>query len=136
MKNRITPTWITSLKPNECFIFGSNRSGRHGKGAAKTALKWGAKWGQAEGLQGNTYGIPTVDAAIKNTLPLQEIKVYVDEFIKYAKHDKDTVFLLTEIGCGLAHLTPEEVAPLFKDAVDVENIHMPLSFWNVLNGKQ
>lgn len=56
---RITPDKITKLSENEIFVFGSNQSGRHGKGAAKTALGWGAKWGQAEGLQGKTYGIPT-----------------------------------------------------------------------------
>ena len=67
MKGRITPDVITELKDNEIFIFGSNLSGRHGKGAAKTALGWGAKWGQAKGLQGKTYGIPTKDADIRVT---------------------------------------------------------------------
>ena len=50
MIERTTPNIITKLKDNEIFIFGSNLSGRHGKGAAKTALGWGAKWGQAKGF--------------------------------------------------------------------------------------
>lgn len=33
---------ITHLKENEIFVFGSNYAGIHGKGAAKTALKFGA----------------------------------------------------------------------------------------------
>lgn len=45
-ENRITPEKITTLKENEIFVFGSNRSGRHSKGAARTAMyKFGAKWG-------------------------------------------------------------------------------------------
>lgn len=36
-------------------------------------------------------------------------------------------------GCGLAGYTPEQIAPLFKDAIDVENIYLPKSFWDVLH---
>lgn len=53
---------ITELKDNEVFVFGSNRAGRHGAGVAKTALKWGAVYGQGEG---QTYAIPTKDENIK-----------------------------------------------------------------------
>ncbi|MCB0369444.1 MAG: AAA family ATPase, partial [Bdellovibrionales bacterium] len=39
---------------NTVFVFGSNPEGRHGAGAAKVAVqKFGAKYGQGEGLQGN-----------------------------------------------------------------------------------
>ena len=72
MKDRITPENIKRLEDNQVFVFGSNLSGRHGKGAAKTALGWGAKWGQAKGLQGKTYGIPTKDATIRKTLSVNE----------------------------------------------------------------
>ena len=130
MEGRITPNIITKLKDNEIFIFGSNLSGRHGKGAAKTALGWGAKWGQAKGLQGRTYGIPTKDASIRRTLTIEEIKPFVDEFIEFAKANEKMTFLVTEIGCGLAGLKPKEVAPLFKEAVNVFNIHLPSRFWH------
>ena len=43
----VTEDLITTLAENQVFVFGSNESGRRGKGAAKTALKWGAKYGQA-----------------------------------------------------------------------------------------
>lgn len=132
MTNRITPDYIKSLALKEIFVFGSNQSGRHGKGAAKTALGWGAIWGQAEGLQGRTYGIPTKNSSITETLDLDEIKPYVDCFIKFAKENPKLIFLVTEVGCGLAGLSPKEVAPLFKDAVNVENIHMPSKFWQKL----
>lgn len=132
MTTRITPENITNLSLHEIFVFGSNQSGRHGKGAAKTAMKWGAIYRQAEGLQGHTYGIPTVNATISNTLPISQIRPYVDRFIKFAKEHPEYTFLVTEIGCGLAGLKPKQVAPLFQEAKDVENIHLPERFWGHL----
>lgn len=129
---RITPENITKLLDNQIFVFGSNLSGRHRKGAAKTALGWGAKWGQAKGLQGKTYGIPTKDASIRRTLSINEIKPYVDEFIEFAKNNDNLIFLVTEIGTGLAGIKHKDIAPLFKLAKDVENIHLPKKFWRYL----
>lgn len=128
----ITPSDIKELVGNQVFVFGSNESGRHGKGAAKTAMKWGAKYGQAEGLQGRTYGIPTVNASISNHLSPEKIKVYIDRFIKFAKMHKELHFLVTEIGCGLAGMSIKQIAPLFKDALEVENISLPKKFLKVL----
>lgn len=70
---------------------------------------------------------------IVDTLPIEEIKVYVDEFIDFAKRNPLLMFLVTEIGCGLANLKQEQVAPLFKQAVELENVWLPKSFWNVLS---
>lgn len=132
MENRIASDNITKLNPNEIFVFGSNLSGRHGKGAAKQALTWGAIWGQGAGLQGRTYGIPSKNASITRTLSVKEIKPFVDDFIQFAKDNQNLIFLVTEIGCGLANLTPKEIAPLFKEAIDIENIHLPKRFWHKL----
>lgn len=129
---RFTEQNITSLEPGEIFVFGSNESGRHGKGAAKTALKWGAKYGQAEGLQGNTYGIPTVNASISNHLSIQRIKPYVDRFIEFAISRPDLTFLITEIGCGLAGMTHKQIAPLFLEAVPLPNVILPAKFAHIL----
>ena len=47
------------------FVFGSNPEGRHGAGAAKYArMYFGAVYGQGEGLQGNSYAIPTKDLRV------------------------------------------------------------------------
>ncbi len=133
MENRITNDHITKLNPNEIFVFGSNTGGRHGKGAAKTAMGWGAVYGQGTGLMGRTYGIPTVNASITNKLPIESVGKYVDEFIEFAKANPKLIFLVTEIGCGLAGFEIKDIAPLFKGAVEVENIHLPKKFWRVLN---
>lgn len=119
---------ITHLKPNEIFVFGSNQSGRHGKGAAKTALKWGAKWGQAEGLQGKTYGIPTKDHSVRRVLSVDEISVYTQRFIEFARNNPQLRFLVTEIGCGLAGYKPKDIAPLFKEALELKNVVLPKRF--------
>jgi hypothetical protein len=125
---KVTEDIIKKLGPNEIFVFGSNESGRHGKGAAKTALGWGAVWGQAEGLQGRTYGIPTKDSSIRNTLTIQQIKPYVDRFIECVKENPDLHFLVTEIGCGLAGLKPKQVAPLFAGVYGAPNVSLPSRF--------
>lgn len=127
---RITPELIKEIKPNEVFVFGSNLSGRHGKGAAKTALGWGAKWGQASGIQGKTYGIPTKDASIRRTLTILEIKPYVDDFIEWAKYHSGNTFYVTEIGCGLAGYKPKHIAPLFKECINIKNVYLPERFWH------
>lgn len=133
---RVTPDNITDIKAPFVFVFGSNESGIHGGGAANTALKWGAKWGQAEGLQGDTYAIPTKSEGIKRTLLISEIRLYVDRFIEHAKAHPEKIFLVTEIGCGLAGLTPYEVAPLFKLCPGMENVYLPERFWEVLELKR
>ena len=58
------------------------------------------------------------------------LKPFVDEFIEFAKANENFIFLVTEIGCGLAGLKPKEVAPLFKEAVNVFNIYLPSRFWH------
>lgn len=130
---RTTPENITELKDMEVFVFGSNQGGKHGKGAAKQALTWGAVYGVAEGLQGKTYAIPTKDKSIRRTLSIDEIKPYVDRFIDFAQEYPEITFLVTEIGCGLAGLKPKQVAPLFEKAKYIRNIHLPERFWRKID---
>lgn len=123
---------VEDLKPDEIFVFGSNLSGRHGKGAAKMAMRWGAKYGKGSGPQNRTYAIPTKTANIKKTLGLNEIRKYVDEFIDYAEKHPEQTFLVTEIGCGLAGLRPDDVGPMFLPAVRHKNIKLPKRFWKAI----
>jgi hypothetical protein len=129
---RTTPENITQLNANEIFVFGSNLSGYHAGGAARTAMKWGAQWGQEKGLQGQTYAIPTKDYILK-TLPIEKIKPFVDGFIIFAKKNQNLTFLITEIGCGLAGYEPKDIAPLFIDAVNINNIYLPKRFWDIIS---
>ena len=119
-EKRFTPDFITELKENEVFVFGSNLSGFHGGGAARIAAdKFGAVWGQGVGLQGQSYAIPTMQGGVDT------IKPYVDDFISFAKDHPELTFLVTKIGCGIAGFTEEEIAPLFKDAHSLDNVILP-----------
>jgi hypothetical protein len=124
MQKRISPEYIEELNENEIFVFGSNLDGLHGGGAARIAYdKFGAIWGQGVGLQGQSYGIPTMHGGV------DVIKPYVDEFINFAKSHAEFKFLVTRIGCGIAGFNDKEIAPLFKDAIEIENIYLPESFY-------
>jgi hypothetical protein len=132
MKNRTTPEVIETLQPNEIFVFGSNLAGIHGKGAAKQALQFGATFGKGVSLVGNTFAIPTKDIQLK-AMSLDDIRILINAFIFVAIDYPHLTFLVTKIGCGLAGYTPNDIAPLFKDAIDIPNIHLPSEFWKVLN---
>lgn len=108
------------------FVFGSNLAGAHGAGAARHAtMYWGASYNRGEGRQGYAYAIPTKSRTLR-TLSLDQIAVYVQTFIKYAEMYSMLDFQVTAIGCGLAGLTPEQVAPMFKGAPP--NVHLPLGW--------
>lgn len=128
MYNRkYTPNKIANLEDNEIFVFGSNLDGLHGGGAARIAYqKFGAQWGKGVGMQGKSYGIPTMHGGV------DEIKPYVDEFIEFALSNKEYTFLVTRIGCGIAGFSPNEIAPLFTKAIEIENILLPMDFVQVL----
>lgn len=128
-----TPSKITQLKANQIFVFGSNEGGIHGAGAARDAMKWGAKWHQCYGLMGNTFGIPTKPKNLRQRLTINEIREYVDKFCTFAKSNKSLEFLVTEIGCGYSGYSPQEIGPLFKNCLDLENIILPKSFVNILD---
>lgn len=124
---RISPRWIDSLEENEIFVFGSNLQGMHGGGAARVAHeKFGAIWGEGIGLQGQSYAIPTMHGGVDVIAP------YVNDFIAFAKEHPELKFLVTEIGCGIAGFRISEMAPLFKEALKMENIYLPERFIEVL----
>jgi hypothetical protein len=126
---RNTPEEITSMKPDEVFVFGSNLAGIHGAGAALLAkLKFGAVTGIGIGLQGRSYALPTKDRQIK-TLPLIVIQEYVNDFISFSRRFPDMKFYVTKIGCGLAGLAIEDIAPMFRKHSIPENVWLPEEFW-------
>lgn len=110
------------------FVFGSNRQGRHGAGAARHAMTFGAVYGQAEGRQGSTYAIVTKELRLTHEpVTLAEVKEGVDRFITYAQNHPELEFLVTRIGCGLAGFSDAQIAPLFGNAP--RNCHLP-KYWD------
>ena len=125
---------IDELHDNEIFVFGSNIQGRHGKGAAVAALRYGARMGVGSGIAGKTYAIPTRELVNKRlyTLPLLHIGYSIKEFIAFAFKSLDKEFLVTKIGCGLAGYKDEEIAMLFNVNRLPPNIRLPREFIEVL----
>ena len=126
LPSRITPSQVNVLEDGEIFVFGSNYQGAHMGGAARAAKeKFGAVWGIGEGLQGQTYAIPTMEG-------LDNLKPAVQRFTSFARQHKELKFFVTAIGCGIASYQAEEIAPLFLDAAYLANVCLPLSFWKVI----
>jgi hypothetical protein len=100
------------------FVFGSNLPGRHGAGAAKAAIKYGAKYYKGSGLHGQSYALPTKggDMEVLFPLDLKTIKANVEEFIRVARTMPDSMFFVSRVACGLAGFKDAEIAPMFAQA--------------------
>lgn len=102
----------------EIFVFGSNRQGRHGAGAALFAVsKYGAVYGQSSGRQGDSYAIITKE--LRHDMPpvtLEEVQTGVTTFLKYAMEHPELTFMVTKLGCGLAGFRECDIMPMFESA--------------------
>lgn len=106
---------ITELKPNEIFVFGSNKNGYHVGGAAKIALdSFGAIWGIANGFQGQSYAIPTLGKKMEK-MPLVSIQDQLEILVWIAERMPTITFLLTPIGTGIAGYTIEELESVLPE---------------------
>ena len=81
------------------------------------------------GMQGKSYAINSMSG-----IPdmMEDIKC----FCEFARTHPEKFFLVTPIGCGIAGYHPEEIAPLFKECKELENVSLPSSFWKVLGFPQ
>ena len=129
MSNKVfTPENITKLKQNEVFVFGSNKAGNHVGGAARVAVeKFGAIMGHGEGLQGQSYAIPTLDEQM-DKVSTEELTRSVRRFADYTRYNTDKVFYVTKIGCGIAGFSVEEIVEVFKSVSFGDNVVLPQEF--------
>lgn len=129
--------FITSLEPNQVFVFGANPEGRHGAGAAKVAMKFGAKYGET-GWIGQTYGIVTKNLtpmfrdkngilykiAGERSIPLVDIMKDFMALCYIANENKDKEFLIaySKGGKNLNGYSDSEMARAFRVPHIPENI--------------
>ena len=119
---------ITKLKDNQIFVFGSNARGFHAGGAARQAVEsFGAIMGRAEGLQGQSYGIVTLDRDMRK-VPLSYIEEQLTRLNNYARQNPDKDFLVTAIGCGIAGFKVEDIATICRNIEWVDNVVLPNEF--------
>jgi len=114
-------TMVKFLLQNEIFVFGSDTEGKHGAGAAKTAIAWGAEYGKNSGRQGQTYAIITKDLRT-GFIGWDFIRIQLEVLMKYAQRNDDLVFLLTPLATGLAGQTIEDLDNAIKDLYFPDNI--------------
>lgn len=79
------------------------------------------------GMTGRCYAIPTMDGSI------DLIRLHFDDFTAYAKAHPELTFLVTHIGCGIAGWRDSEIASLFREASEFDNVALPEEFWAILN---
>lgn len=147
---KFTPENIDALPDDGVFVFGSNTDGEHCDGAAYTAMKrFGAVNGQAEGPQGRSYAIPTMEYVEINAedefpeynkakVPSKVLLEACDRFILYTSQHPELRFYVTKIGCGIAGWSVDEVAKTFATALASflvplpDNIVWPREFYEIL----
>lgn len=112
------------------FVFGSNKNGTHGAGAARYAYeKHGAEWGVGEGRTGNAYAIPTKGYGL-TFMQWDEIVPGIERFIIHAEKYPDEQFLLTPIGCGLAGHSTLQLMQTLKELRVPPNVFLAHTFAN------
>ena len=124
---KYTPTNIVHLEANQIMVFGSNTEGRHGKGAALQAMKFGAIYGRSRGRQGQTYAIITKDLSKGyKSIPLSYIEEQLNELAIYAEEHPELEFLLTPIGTGLGGYKVEQIRTILPEFPS--NVVLPFVF--------
>ena len=116
---------ISHLNANQIFVFGSNTQGRHGKGSALQAVKWGAIYGSSQGLMGRTYAITTKDLT-KPTHPSVMPDYIVPQIRRlywFAKANKSLEFLIpySAKSRNLNGYTSEDMAVMFYSACNPDD---------------
>lgn len=119
--NRTYKGLINKLPENGIFVFGSNTEGRHGKGAALQArIHFGAKYGQASGLQGRSYAIATKDLrkTIHPSISKQVIINQIAALYHYARKNPNMDFYVaySAQGKNLNGYTNLEMMEMFAEA--------------------
>lgn len=121
--DRFTPNHIFNLRPNQVFVFGTDRRGSQRYGAAGLAAnRFGAKAGVIDGPTGNCYALPTKGFCIS------DLEKAVKRFIDYVNANNQFTFMVTPVGSGHAGFELSIVANLFKSLINNKNVMLPEAF--------
>lgn len=135
-----TYTNLPAPSAEKILVFGSNTEGRHGKGSALLARQeWGAKYGQARGLQGNSYAIVTKDLnqSIHPSIPVLSILWEINKLYTFAKLSPELEFYVVYKGnsTNLNGYSSLQMAKMFGVFTNIpENIIFEESFAELVFG--
>jgi len=120
---------IYTLEPNQVFVFGSNTEGRHGAGSAWFAYhNFGAEYGQAEGLMGQSYGLITTDLRElkRPSVPMRTVVENIEKLYTFALDNPDLEFMIAYDTKGpfLSGFTLDDLLAMFALAAD-EDLGIP-----------
>lgn len=140
IENNIRKTYkgiLTLLPSNGIFTFGSNPEGRHGLGAALTAVTYfGAIYGQGYGRQGMSYAIVTKDLRKYKhpSISVSDIVSQIVTLYEYAGNNPELDFYIVYSGTGknLNGYSNEEMAIMFDSTIIPDNIIFEEDFYNLL----
>jgi ribA/ribD-fused uncharacterized protein len=145
---------ITSMTDDNIFVFGSNPEGRHGKGSAKSALKFGAKYSNGRGLQGNAYALVTKNLKPnyfeestgitykrygEGSVSLDMISKNIDELYQCALDNSEKKFFIAynNDSKNLNGYSSKQIWDVFTESKNVpSNIRFHDSFRSLLKPKQ
>lgn len=123
------------------FVFGSNPDGRHGAGSAKVArTKFGAIYGQGEGLQGHSYALPTKDLRIPGyrTISEEQIIENIDRMYKVAESMPEKKFMVAyrtkADERSLCGYSGKELVDMFLYWPVPENVYFSEEWKEIING--
>ena len=133
-----TPEKLTTLPPNNIFVFGSSLVGKRRAGAAlDAAMYFGAEKGVGEGMTGQSYALPTIDWQHRVMFGKQIRNRFIT-FFKYAWSHPELTFWMTKVGCGIAGYETYEIKRIMGEAMritpfcggplPVDNVHFPKEF--------
>lgn len=117
------------------YVFGSNTQGRHGKGMAlECKLKHGAIYGQARGLQGDSYAIVTKDLTkrVHPSITKDFIIEQIGKLYHFANAHPDWEFIIPYgvTGHNLNAYSSFEMAEMFKADPVPSNVTFKEGFLN------
>lgn len=133
--------FLTEIKDNEVFVFGSNPEGRHGAGAAKAAMKFGAIYGQGRGLMGQSYGLVTKNLKAGYTeestgitykrsgtrsVSLSQIRENIKELYQCANNNPDKKFIISyKVNPDEKNLNGYSDMEILSMFIDQNNVYVP-----------
>lgn len=107
---------INNIDNDECYVFAV------GEASEKTANRLSVN-------NRNLYQIKTRGEQGR-PLFLKDLKEEINKFIKFAKDRPNIHFIVPTIAYGVAGYREQDIAPMFKDAYGLFNIHLPFVYLN------